>query len=431
MHRYLPLTRTAIRSHPPPRSHIHVHMSSPSTASLSSALGRGSWQCLSDHVPPNELSKSSMPVPQGRSSTACCVIGRQLLLFSGEHTPRQPVDSNVYFFDLERRKWNVRSKGADEEKSWPQGRVGHAGASVGSRFIILGGRTGAAASATLSDVWILQADSANDESDPAKWKWTQVTLAQDSAPTPALSYATATGGDGDKLYVFGGCTDDHGRSDQLWELDVSNIDAARWKKLWPHDNASAVDKNTSPCARGGPGLAVLGSSLYLYAGYSGKYELGDLWRWDLTKASNDEAKWECLQTHEESVSAGPQFGGEEKQERPPPRSVTDLVALPDYFGSGRGCLFVFGGENTASAQGHDGAGIYHEDAWIFDVTEKRWIKCMRLFGGSNPVARGWFNSMRGMCNDEVIVFGGFDGQQRRNDVWRWKGVAAAAETQKQ
>jgi hypothetical protein len=35
-----------------------------------------------------------------------------------------------------------------------------------------------------------------------------------------------------------------------------------------------------------------------------------------------------------------------------------------------------------------------------------------------PVARGWFNSLR-YGADAVIAFGGFDGQERRNDVYLW------------
>lgn len=58
--------------------------------------------------------------------------------------------------------------------------------------------------------------------------------------------------------------------------------------------------------------------------------------------------------------------------RPAPRSVTDLVALPAV---GRhGALFVFGGEFTPSSQGHDGAGEFHRDAWLFDLDSEQWTK---------------------------------------------------------
>lgn len=37
-----------------------------------------------------------------------------------------------------------------------------------------------------------------------------------------------------------------------------------------------------------------------------------------------------------------------------------------------GSLFVFGGEYTPSSQGHEGAGLFHSDSYVYDIALQQW-----------------------------------------------------------
>jgi len=84
----------------------------------------------------------------------------------------------------------------------------------------------------------------------------------------------------------------------------------------------------------------------------------------------------------------------------------------------QGSLFVFGGEFTPSAQGHEGAGEYHRDAWLFSIAEQTWSEVSPKNVSSVPSARGWFNTAALPDGRSVVIFGGFDGEGRISDTWK-------------
>lgn len=253
---------------------------------------------------------------------------------------------------------------------------------------IYGGRTGLdCGDVTLSDLWCFDSETG---------LWTEV-VTTGSKP-PALSYhvlATSGSPNDERIYLFGGCTIDppHGRTNGLWQLDTNTNE---WFEL---SKPIYEGPSKGPCGRGGPGLAAFENTIFVAFGYNGKEEQRDLWRFDLNTKS-----WTKV-TPSGDVT-------------PTPRSVTDLVALPSFATSRGDQLFVFGGEFTPSAQGHDGAGEYHSDAYVYDLTSNTWSQSQPAADSNVPVARGWFNSLR--YGASVIVFGGFDGVERRNDVYRWE-----------
>lgn len=194
-------------------------------------------------------------------------------------------------------------------------------------------------------------------------------------------------GHGESLYLFGGCMIDHGRSNGLWQLSLKTL---VWTELAPIQQ-QLQDPTAAPCARGGPGAVATADAVFIAFGYNGKEEQEDLWRFDLGKKS-----WSKIEPR-----------GEVK---PSTRSVTDLAA------GANGTFFVFGGEFTPSAQGHEGAGAYLDDAFLFNEKDQTWSKLQPANAeAAKPGARGWFNT----CSYEkqFVVFGGFDGNERRNDVW--------------
>jgi hypothetical protein len=263
-----------------------------SSASSNQRVASATWRCLSAHVPLSEAASSGRLI--GRSSNAAGIVGDRLLVFSGENTPRVPIDDAVHVFDLKSAEWNRIER--KDGQSWPTPRIGHAGTTVGSAFYISGGRTGLqAGDETLADLW--RFDSTTNE-------WTQVETT--GSKPPPLSYHVLASY-GNNIYCFGGCTIDHGRTNGLWCLDtVSN----EWSEL----SAPGASTDSAPCGRGGPGLAAFESTVYVGFGYNGVEEQTDLWSFDLAAK-----KWTRLET---------------TGEKPTARSVTDLVALPG-FGEGR------------------------------------------------------------------------------------------------
>lgn len=132
-------------------------------------------------------------------------------------------------------------------------RIGHAGAVIGSKWYVSGGRTGLqAGDDTLADLWRWSIPEAS---------W-QLVEPKGAAPPPLSYHVLATSGH--FLYAFGGCTIDHGRTNGLWCLDTTNDE---WTELAsPNTNA---DSSAGPCGRGGPCVAA--SETEVWVGF-GQYD---------------------------------------------------------------------------------------------------------------------------------------------------------------
>lgn len=312
--------------------------------------------------------------PLGRSSTACAVISGKLYVFSGEHVPRVPIDNHLNIFDFASNEWQVLSpQSEDESKAWPVARVGHFGTSCQGKFFIFGGRTAYNHLETLDDFW---------QFDPDSRLWARIEVEADAAKPSALSYHAMTSAD-DHIYVFGGCFS-KGRSNELWEYSLST---SQWQRI-------ECDPSMAISCRGGPGLACLNNQIHILFGFDGKNALGDHFVFD--RATKN---WQNLTN--ESAPA------------PPARSVTGVVALPAL--GARGSLFVFGGESAASAQGHEGAGKYLQDTWIYDLASQSWS--VHLASAALPSARGWLSTIALDDGQRAVIYGGFDGEERVGDLW--------------
>ena len=307
------------------------------------------------------------------------MIGNTFYTFSGEFVPRVPLDNDVYALDLTTAQWRK----LPATPSSPSPRVGHAAAVVGGSLYVYGGRVGKEfADQTLDDLHAYQ---------PATNTWQPVTPATPSRPPP-LSYHTLAASP-THLYLFGGCTVDHGRSSAVWAFDVAG---GEWKQL------AATNAEGGPRGCGGPSFVYTPSPPTLHAlfGYNGSEELDTHYTLALSTPTTATSGWQ-LQTR----SSG---------ERPAPRSVTDTVYLPSVD-----ALFTFGGEYTPSAQGHDGAGSYHNSAYVYQMGAGEWARVSSGSGSGGPSARGWFNTCALADGKSAVVFGGFDGTTRVKDVYVW------------
>ena len=303
------------------------------------------------------------------SSSQSGVIGDVFYTFSGENTPRVPINNDVYALDLNTHHW----RRIPAPTPSPNARVGHAAAVLNSLLYVYAGRVGAEfADTTLGDLWAF---------DPTSSTWTEIRPAPSSPSPPLLSYHTLTASP-THLYLFGGCTIAHGRSNALWSFHPAT---ATWEELSPDASPSA------PQQCGGSTAVCVDDTVHVLFGYNGKVELDHHSAFHLPTR-----QWSPIHA---------------TGHLPTPRSVTDAVYLPGLRG-----IWTWGGEYTPSAQGHDGAGSYHGgQGLVYEVAGKEW----RLAEGEGPSARGWFNTCPGPDGKSVVVFGGFDGNGRINDTWMW------------
>ena len=290
------------------------------------------------------------------------------------------MDGDVFELDVDAQIWRRIRR----ESGWPLARVGHAGVVHGAQLYIYGGRTSADEAQTMSDFWCF-----NPQKIGASDAWTPLPLS--GTPPPPLSYHSMTS-DSQTLYIFGGCTPDHGRSNHMWAFDLRQ---QTWDQLTPA--ADQQQDGSEPESRGGASVVHASDGLHVLFGYNGKEELADHWLWN-----KQDRRWDLL-----SGDKGPRA-----------RSVTDVVFVRGV--GAKGSLFVFGGEFTPSAQGDEGAGSYRRDAWLFDIASSTWSPAVRA-GDSAPSARGWFSSVA-LDDETVLVYGGFDGEDRVGDVHKWSVV---------
>lgn len=178
----------------------------------------------------------------------------------------------------------------------------------------------------------------------------------------------------DKLIMFGGW-DEAGASElgDTWAYDAA---ANVWTELKPSGSA--------PSPREGHKMAYdpVGNRTYLYGGFNGDDErFDDLWAYDWTSNT-----WTQLNP------AG---------DRPSRRAAHALV-----YDSAKARLVLFGG--------YDGANDLN-DLWAYDPAAGNWSDITPK--GTLPAARDNHTVIYDSIGDQLIVFGGWDGEKNFNDIW--------------
>ncbi|KAH6652926.1 kelch domain-containing protein [Truncatella angustata] len=369
----------------------------------------------------------------------------------------------------------------------PSARVGHATAVIGTRIFLFGGRS--AASETLDEqgrVWVFETKTHT---------WAYIDPAENSPICPARSYFAAVATDkprdfalkgsskvkeswkewaeGDSaevgipqkpiagnvalnaqdeedagfgtFIVHGGCLKDGDRTNDIWAFDVrSRI----WKEL-----PAAPGK-----PRGGAALAIAKSRLYRFGGFDGEGEIGgqlDVLELGIEVFNDQVSKGEIgLFARGDWVTLTPpaaegqgETGSLVTEEWPGARSVSGLHLV--MGGGGREYLALLLGEQSPSGAGHDGAGKFWSDVWVFQVPpigmtaasfkdaflqatgrktgEGKWTRiALEPYDDEvdadarGPGPRGWFASdaMGDLEEGGVVLFGGIDENNKRlGDGW--------------
>lgn len=253
--------------------------------------------------------------------------------------------------------------------------------------------------------------------------------------------------------IHGGCLTDGTRASDVWAFDVHS---KTWQRL----------PDAPGPARGGTALALSRGKLYRFGGFDGKAELGgQLDVLDLAVDSfNDAASggevsvtarggWSSILQDKEDVGykepdpAEAPLTGEEILPWPGARSVSRLESV--RVGGGREYLVLLLGEREPSAGGHERAGKFWDDIWVFQVpaesgsvagladtvrkvagarsAEGTWMKVeMGPWDDEDdesvdgPGARGWIASapMGELEENGIVVWGGVDESNKRlGDGW--------------
>lgn len=407
-------------------------------------------------------------VPLPRSSHTISVVAGRAYIFGGEITPREPVDNDMHVVTLPSgtvTSADYRSIPAKPESAGgevPVKRVGHTAAVIGERIFMFGGRGGKEMKPleengrvwvydTRFDAWShldpipgqpfpaarsYHSSVAIDKPQPANMKGVKVDNARE-LPRPGTianlaQTAEEKGGYG-TFFVHAGCPNS-GRTNDFWAFDVRS---KVWKEFPPAPG--------NP--RGGTALTVSKQRVFRYGGFNGETEEGG--KLDILELG--------LETFNDT-SALPEAGittkggwstldfTEEDMKFPGNRSVAGFQTI--NTGMGREYLALFLGERDPSDRGHDGAGKFWSDVWVFQappqgltgasVKDATWQAIGRETGegiwsevavadaeGSEgedvrklvPGGRGWFASstLGDLGVSGVIVWGGLNDKNERED----------------
>ena len=333
------------------------------------------WKCLyNDDVQldtDNQLKTDNGRVQFRRSShsIACLDNSNALVVFGGEHRPREPVKNDTLIFDRNRGVWNtIASSSAD----CPTERLGHVAVGLGSSTMLLhGGRSQVDESSTLGDLYSFDLNTGT---------WSVVRPKGSSAVPQARNFHAACGVGDSSMYIFGGCAAD-GRLADLWRFDVRT---GAWEELARHPTM---------LGRGGAGLVATcdGKQLFVIGGFTGQ-ENGEVYRYDVAQNT-----WEEIQVAQPD-------GGSGNAIKFTPRSVFGVGCSRDDH------ILVFGGEVDPSDQGHAGAGMFDDTLFSLDTRSgcRKWDVVSQ---DNSPCPRGWASS----CSSEngLVLHGGIDVNNNR------------------
>ncbi|KAM7219996.1 nitrile-specifier protein 2 [Rhypophila decipiens] len=405
-------------------------------------------------------------VPSPRVGHATAVIGHRIFLFGGRGGPDMtPLEENgrVWIFDTRSRSWScldpvlpVAPQSSCSGPSVPPARSFHSAIATEKPDDLTPHPTHHQSHhpRPVPDSW---RDWAKGDSD-------QVGIPQRPIVGSVAERATDPDADGYGTFIIhGGCLSDGTRTKDLWAFDVAS---RVWQRL--------PDAPGKP--RGGTALALSKSRLYRFGGFNGESEEGgQLDYLELVTESFHDAYvsgggeqevaisarhnpgWQSFLQGRENVgykevdpAEKPLTVGEKEEEEawPGARSVASLEAIT--VGGGREYLVLMLGEREPSEdEGHNGAGKFWDDVWVFQVPsqhmtaasltdgllsavgrksgEGRWYKVETgphddeddaSLPGPGP--RGWIASgtMGELEENGIVIWGGLDsGNKRLGDGW--------------
>lgn len=392
--------------------------------------------------------------PLARSSHSLSVVAGRAYIFGGEIDPREPVDNNMHIITLPSGSVDsadYRSIAAKPEQPGgpvPEKRVGHTAAVIGERIFIFGGRGGKEMKPLEESgrVWIFNTrvaawtylDPEPGTPFPAARSYHSSVAINKPEPKvegkPGTQQIQTEGQRGfSTFFVHAGCPTS-GRTNDFWAFDVNS---RTWKELPPAPG--------NP--RGGTSLTVSKQRIFRYGGFNGTSEEGgqlDILELALETFSDTSGLSEIGITTKGGWTT--LNFAEENMIHPGNRSVAGFQTITT--GMGREYLVLFLGERDPSSNGHNGAGRFWQDVWVFQAPPKgmtgasfkdaAWQAMGRETGegiwsqvfvsdaegeegedvkGLVPSGRGWFASstLGDLGATGLLFWGGLNAKNERED----------------
>lgn len=388
-----------------------------------------------------------------RSSHTLNVVAGRAYIFGGEIDPREPVDNEMHIITLPSgsvTSADYRSIPARPEQAGgpvPEKRVGHTAAVIGERIFIFGGRGGKDMKPleengrvwiynTRLDVWSFLDPEPSTPFPAARSYHSSVAINKPEPEKKTETSHTGRGKDFGTFFVHAGCPTS-GRTNDFWAFDVNS---RTWKELPPAPG--------NP--RGGTSLTVSKQRIFRYGGFNGTGEEGgklDILELGLDTFSDTSGLTEIGITTRGGWTT--LDFAEENMPHPGNRSVAGFQTITT--GMGREYLVLFLGERDPSSDGHNAAGKFWNDVWVFQAPPKgmtgaslkdaTWQALGRETGegiwsqvfvsdaegvegedvrGLVPGARGWFASsaLGDLGGAGLLLWGGLNGRnEREGDGW--------------
>nr|QWJ73413.1 nitrile-specifier protein 1 [Isatis tinctoria] len=308
--------------------------------------------------------------PGPRCSHAIAQVGNKIYSFGGELIPNQPIDKDLYVFDIETRTWSIAPATGDVPHL---SCLGVRMVSVGSTLYVFGGRD---ASRKYNGFYSF--DTTTNE-------WKLLTPVEEG-PIPRSFHSMAA--DENNVYVFGGVS----ATVRLKNLDSYSIIDKKWVQCATPGEALSI--------RGGSGLEVVQGKVWVVYGFPGQ-ETDDVHYYDPV-----EDKWTQVET----------FG-----ERPSPRSVFASAVVGKY-------IVIFGGEFAMDPQAHVGPGQLGGGTFSLNTETLKWERLDKLGEEEvTPDIRGWSASTSGTIDGKkgLVMLGGKAQTNGRFDDLFFFGIDSA------
>lgn len=203
---------------------------------------------------------------------------------------------------------------------------------------------------------------------PDKDVWIQKGL-----PSARSEHAAVFDNLNNAVFMYGGADQGIALSD-LWRFDIAS---SSWK-----------EQNDGPNPGGRIDHDMIFSSttgkIYLFGGYDGKGNLNDLWKYNISSM-----KWSLVE-----INTGPV---------PEARKGHSII-----YDNQKDAIYLFGGLSVAK---------YFNDVWKFDISSSTWTKLPD--GSTKPSARVNSDMVYDKVNNNLYIYGGFDGTNYLDDLWKF------------
>mmetsp|Transcript_92291 Transcript_92291/g.246819 ORF Transcript_92291/g.246819 Transcript_92291/m.246819 type:complete len:410 (-) Transcript_92291:2-1231(-) len=325
-----------------------------------------------------------------RSHHSAFIHGDSMVVFGGQAEDQRPL-GDLWSLELNDHVWSRLTVAAP-----PDPRHSHTAVAFENTAVIFGGASGTRA---LDDTCILVM--------AATPTWSYVT-----GPGPQARYShAAVPCAGDQMLIFGGVSDDQGKLNDLWELQVS-------KQRWTRVETVGV----SPSPRSGHALGVHGAVIVLFGGTleSNCTESNELFYFNRKSAT-----WK-LKHGQLEVSLGSQRWGDqgsetvdEAEEAKPSEEAARrrrlrAVTRPQHCVDG---MSQFGVVFAAQVFGC-GAELGLTHGVGLGVQAAMTTRALERIEGTAPCGRGGHSAI---VHDGVLfVFGGDRGRRKLNDTFTLK-----------